>query len=202
MEMKHSVLKLAAVISAFALGGVTSALAQNTGGGTVGGSVTPINTLAGTPNNSITIGPSTPGGSNALSGVTVVSGTIDNNSATGWRLTVTSGNTGKLKKGGGGAGREILYQNVEFVATGAGTLGAGLTSPDTQNKDITTGNGDTGGSAGTILFNTGAHVGTHATATTATVGYAYALKISTSNDATLLAGVYSDTLSLTLDNDP
>ena len=195
-DMKQSVLKLAAVISALALGGVTSALA-----GTVGGSLTPINTLVENDHNSITIGSSTAGADNSQTDTIVVDGTIDNNSDTGWKLTVVSTNVGKLKKGSGGAGREILYTNVKFDATGAGTLGAGLTAPN-QNKNIVTGNGDTGASAGTIIFNTGSAVGTHGTATTATVAYAYALKVSWSSDLTLLAGSYSDTLSLTLANDP
>jgi hypothetical protein len=202
MEMKHSVLKLAAVISALALGSVTSALA-----GTVGGSVTPINTLAQTPYAAITIGSSTPGASNALSDVTVVDGTIDNNSDTGWRLTIVSANAGKLIRVGssGGAGNEILYTNIHFAKTG-GTLGAGLTDPSVTlsgTKSIVTGVSG-GGTPGTTIFNTGTAVGTPGTATTATVAYAYALKISTSTDSTLLGSAttkFTDTLTVSLAND-
>jgi len=199
MEMKHSVLKLAAVISAFALGGVASALAGNTGGGTVGGSVTPINTLTGTPNAAITIGGSVPGGSNALTDFSVVTGNIDNNCDTGWKLTVVSGNHGKLKRVGssGGDGNEIAYTNIHFAKTG-GTLGATLTDPSTNGggiKDIT---------SGTVIFNTGSVVGTPGSATTATVAYVYELRITTADDTKLLGSAttkFTDSLTLTLDND-
>jgi hypothetical protein len=39
------------------------------------------------------------------------------------------------------------------------------------------------------------------TATDATEGYTFALKISWSSDTSLLSGTYSDTLTLTLAND-
>ena len=168
--------------------------------GTVGGSVTAINTLAENDHNAITIGSSTPGADNSQSNTTVVDGTIDNNSDTGWKLTIVSANVGKLKKGSGGAGREILYTNITFAKTG-GTLGAGLVDPDGTSKNIVTG-ASGGGTPGTTIFNTGSAVGTHGTATTATEGYAYALKISWSSDTSLLAGTYSDSLTLTLANDP
>jgi hypothetical protein len=126
---------------------------------------------------------------------TVVSGTIDNNFDQGWKLTVTSGNTGKLKRGAGGAGRELLYSNVKLVKTG-GTLGAGLTDPA---------NGATGVAKDVIsapaVFNTGTAPGTPGTATSATVAYAYALKITWSADTSLLSGTYSDTITLVLAND-
>lgn len=184
-------LKLA-LAAALALG-ATGVLA-----GTVGGSVSPINTLVENDVSSITIVAAT-----AQTDTTIVTGTIDNNYEHGWKLTVASGNTGKLVRtsgsGGPGAGREILYTNVKFVKTG-GTLGAGLTDPNGSSKDIVTGISG-GGVAGTTIFNTGTAVGTVGTATTATVGYAYALKISWSADTSLLSGTYSDSLTLTLAND-
>lgn len=187
--MKQTILKLA-VVSAFALGSVTSAFA-----GTVGGSVDPINTISTSfPNTAIVA-------SAGLSDRIIVTGTIDNNADTGWRVTVVSGNVGKLIRteggGGGGAGRELLYTSIKFVKTG-GTLGVGLIDPDTQNKNIVTGaNG--GGVAGTTKFSTGgATLPAAATATTATVGYTYALKISASADTSLLAGTYSDTITVTI----
>lgn len=190
-HFRQAQLKLA-VAAALALG-ATGALA-----GTVGGSVSPINTLVENDVSSITIVAAT-----AQTDTTIVTGTIDNNYEHGWKLTVASGNTGKLVRtsgsGGPGAGREILYTSVKFVKTG-GTLGAGLTDPNGSSKDIVTGISG-GGVAGTTIFNTGTAVGTVGTATTATVGYAYALKISWSADTSLLSGTYSDSLTLTLAND-
>jgi hypothetical protein len=190
--MKVPMLKLA-LVSVVAFSGAAVVLA-----GTVGGSVTAINQLVENDVSSITIGSSTPG-ANGQTDTTIVTGTIDNNDAAGWKLTIVSANTGKLKKGAGGAGREILYTNIKFVKTG-GTLGAGLTDPDGSSKNIVTG-ASGGGTAGTTIFNTGSAVGTPGTATTATVGYAYALKISWSSDTSLLSGSYTDSLTLTLAND-
>jgi hypothetical protein len=192
-HMKQSVLKLAAVISALAFGGVTSALA-----GTVGGSVSPINTLVETDVSNITVVAAV-----GQTDTTIVTGTIDNNNDGGWMLTIVSTNVGKLKRTSGtgfnGTGSQVLYTNIKFVKTG-GTLGAGLTDPDGTSKNIVTG-ASGGGVAGTTIFNTGSAVHTPGTATTATVAYAYALKISWSADTTLLSGTYSDTLTLTLAND-
>lgn len=169
--------------------------------GTVGGSVTPINNLTETYTSNITIGTSTPGNNNGQTDTTIVSGVIDNNSDTGWKLTVVSANLGKLFKGAGGAGREITYTNVKLVRTSAAnTLGAGLTDPHNTSKNIATGAG-AGDVAGTTIFNTGTAVGSPGTATDATEGYAYALRISWSSDTSLLAGTYSDTITLTLAND-
>ncbi len=181
-------LKLA-LVSAFALASVTSAwAAPSVRSGTIGGSVTPINTLTDAYISDITIVAAT-----GQTDTTVVTGTIDNNFASGWKLTIVSGNTGKLLRGGGGAGREIPYTNITFVKTG-GTLGDGLTDPAAAGtKNIAT--------SGTTIFNTGSAVATPLTATTATVGCAYALKISWSADTTLLSGTYTDTLTLTLAND-
>lgn len=169
-----------AVGSALVFGGIASTFAV-----TVGGSVTPINNVTQTGVNSITIDSGTGQGD-----TTIVTGTIDNNDAAGWKVTITSTNLGKLKKGGGGAGREILYSNIKFVKTG-GALGSGLTDPHNTSQDIT---------SGTALFNTRTGV-TPSTATTATVGYAYALKITWAADNSLLSGAYSDTITLVLAND-
>lgn len=188
-RIRHTPCKLA-VAAALALG-ATGALA-----GTVGGSVDPINTLVENDVSSITIV-----GASGQTDTTIVTGTIDNNFDGGWKLTVTSANVGKLTRGGGagGAGREILYTNVKFVKT-AGTLGAGLTDPHDSNKNIVTG-ASGGGVAGTTIFNTGSAVGVPGTATTATVAYAYALRISWAADTSLLSGTYSDSVTLTLAND-
>jgi len=181
-------------VTAALLLATTAALA-----GTVGGSVTAINELA-TPTfaNAIVIGASTPG-ANGQTDTIIVSSVIDNNSDTGWKLTITSTGLGKLKKGAGGAGRQITYTNIKLVTTG-GTLGAGLTDPSGTSKNIATGGG-AGGVAGTTVFNTGSAFGVPGTATTATAAYAFDLKISWASDTTLLAGTYSDTITLLLAND-
>lgn len=169
--------------------------------GTVGGSVTAINTLTENFVSNITIGTSTPGNNNAQTDTTIVSGQIDNNNDAGWKLTIVSANAGKLMKGAGGAGRQITYTNVKFVRTsGAGTLGAGLTDPHDTVRNIATG-ANAGDVAGTTVFNTGSAYGVPGTATDATEAYTYALRISWSSDTSLLAGTYSDTITLTLAND-
>jgi hypothetical protein len=168
--------------------------------GTVGGSVTPINSLSSTTfTSNITIGSSTPGSSNAQTDTTIVTGQIDNNNENGWKLKVDSGNLGILKRGTGGAGQEIAYNTVKFVKV-TGTLGAGLTDPDGGVHNIATG-ASYGAVAGTTYFNTGDAYASVGTATTATVGYQFGLKISWSNDNTLLAGSYTDAITLTLSND-
>ncbi len=190
---KQSALKLA-IASALVLGGVSTALA-----GTVGGSVTAINTISQTDAAAITIGSSSAGAANGQTDTTIVSGQLDNNNSAGWRMKVVSTNTGKLLKGSGGAGREILYTNVKFVKTG-GDLGAGLSNPHNQDKNIVTG-ASGGGTAGTTNFSTGASLSALGTATTGTVALLYALKITWASDLALLAGTYSDTITLTFAND-
>lgn len=177
----------------------TLAYASSAVAGTVGGTVDPINVLSNEAfTSSITIDPAT-----GQTDTTIVTGRINNNNDAGWKLTVVSTNLGKLVRteggGGGGAGRQIAYTNVKFVNTG-GTLGTGLSSPNNQSKNITTG-ASAGDVAGTTVFNTGAAVGTPGTATSATVDYDFALKISWSADRNLLSGTYQDTVTLTLAND-
>jgi hypothetical protein len=195
-----SALKLT-VVTAITLGGLTSAFA-----GTVGGDVAAINTL-GTQTfaSAVAMSTTTPGASNALTDLVILSSTIDNNNVAGWKLTVVSTNQGKLCRAGSAcvagaasATGQLGYTNIKLVNTG-GTLGAGLTNPSAQNKDILTGV-DGGAVPGTTFFNTRTGV-TLGTATTATVGYTFALKISTLNNTTLLKGAYSDTITLSLADD-
>ena len=192
---KKSAINLA-IVSVLTLTGASPALAGN-----VGGSVVPINTLTQTYYDAITIGMSTAGAANGQTSTTIVSGQIDNNSQDGWKLKVVSGNKGKLVRGNGGAGQEILYTNVSFDATGGGTLGAGLTAP-VQTKNIVTG-ADGGDFTGTTYFATRSSPGssTVGEASSASVAYGYALKISWASDLTLLSGSYADTITLTLAND-
>lgn len=163
----------------------------------VGGEVDPINTLTSVDYiDDIDIVPSV-----GQTDTTVVTGTINNNSDTGWKLTIVSGNQGKLYRAGssGGAGREIAYTSIKFTRT-SGTLGTGLTNPDNTTKNIATGAG-AGGTAGTTVFNTGTAFATPGTATSATVDYVFALKISWSANTSVLRGSYTDTLTLTLADD-
>ncbi len=123
--------------------------------------------------------------------VKVADFTLSDNHQNGWKLTITSANSGKLIRAdtitvgdGTSVHSEILYSSVKLVKTG-GTLGAALTDPDGSSKAITT---------GTAIFDTG----TASTATTATVAYAANLVISWAADSTLLQGKYRDTLTMSL----
>jgi hypothetical protein len=179
------------VVPAAALG---MGIAMPTLADPIGGSVAAINTLSSvTYSSAINIV-----GASGLSDVVVVSGTINNNDDHGWDLTVTSANAGKLKRGTGGAGRELTYTNIKLVATG-GNLGAGLTDPS-GNKNVVTGAG-AGGVAGTTHFFTHTTFAGNGTATSATVNYTFQLQISATADATLLSGDYTDDITLTLNND-
>jgi hypothetical protein len=125
-------------------------------------------------------------------------GQIDNNSATGWKLTIVSANKGVLKRdgGGSGAGNEVVYSTIKLINTSGtnATLGSGLIDPAGVAKDVTNG-------TGTAVWNTGSAVGTPGTATTATVAYTYKLQININADTKRLAGDYKDSLTLTLAND-
>ena len=138
----------------------------------------------------------------AASGLTdavIVSGTINNNDEHGWDLTVTSANAGKLQKDTGGAGRELVYNNITFAGTG-GTLGAGLTNPNNTSKNVATGAG-AGDVVGTTHFFTHSQFAGTGTATAATVDYTFELRISAPANTSLLSGTYTDTITLTLNND-
>lgn len=192
--------RLRSLLAASAAVFVSTALSF-AGSGSVGGDVTPINHLTESFKSDLTIGTSTPGNDNSGTDVTIFEGQIDNNDENGWRLTVESANEGKLLRGTGGAGREIAYTNIKLVRTSAAsTLGTGLIDPHNTTRNIATG-ADAGDIAGTTVFNTGESVDEPGTATDATAGYTFKLVISWSNDPSLLSGSYSDTLTVSLDND-
>jgi hypothetical protein len=164
--------------------------------GTVGGTVSPIDALT----NQVFVSNLDIVGASGLTDEIIASGTIDNNNDRGWQLTVASTNSGKFFRetttvdpGTGGTGRELLYGSVTLTKTG-GTLGTGLTDPSGTSQSLT------GGLTTPGVFNTrsGATLGT---ATTATVGYNFTLKISANANTTLLSGTYTDTITLTLAND-
>lgn len=138
-------------------------------------------------------------GANGLTDAVIVSGTINNNSENGWDLSVKSDNQGKLLRGAGGAGRELVYNNITFVGTG-GTLGAGLTNPNNTTRNVATGAG-AGDVLGTTHFFTHSQFTGTGAATSATVGYTFELQIDASANTSLLSGTYSDTITLTLNND-
>jgi hypothetical protein len=174
---------------ALGLGVATSALADP-----VGGSISSINTLTSVVfTNNLTIV-----AANGLTNAVVVSGTINNNDERGWDLSVSSANLGKLVKGAGGAGREIAYNNIEFVSTG-GTLGLGLSDPS-GTKDIAGGT-NAGDVAGTTHFFTHTTFTGNGTATSATLNYTFQLRISAAANTSLLSGTYSDNITLLLSND-
>lgn len=163
--------------------------------GPIGGDVDPINTL--TSENYVTNLDIV--GASGLADVVIASGTINNNDENGWDLTVTSLNAGKLQRGAGGAGRELAYNNITFVGTG-GTLGAGLTDPNNTTRNVATGTG-AGDVIGTTHFFTHTQFTGNGTATSATVGYTFELRISAAANTSLLSGNYTDTITLTLNND-
>lgn len=184
---------LLAVTTALLIG-TTSAFA-----GTVGGDIDPINTVSINDVANIDIVAGT-GQTNTI----ITSGVIANNSELGWRLLVVSANQGTLRRtsgSGDNAASRITYTNVNFFATGAGTLGAGLTSP-VGTHNIATG-ASYGDVAGTTSFNTGTayHTLNVAAATTATVAYGYQLRISWSPNTAALSGTYTDTITLTMSDD-
>jgi hypothetical protein len=134
-----------------------------------------------------------------LTNAVIVSGTINNNDEHGWDLTVTSANAGKLQKGVGGAGRELVYNNITLVRT-AGTVGTGLTDPSNTTRNVATGTG-AGDVAGTTHFFTHTQFTGTGTATSATADYTFELRITAPADASLLSGTYTDNITLTLNND-
>lgn len=158
----------------------------------IGGSVTALNELDVQYVSNLTVGPA------ALTDVAIVTGTITNNDDRGWKLRVTSGNQGVLKRGTGvqGAGRQVAYNNITFVSTGDGTLGAGLTAPSGA-KNMSTENV---GGLGTTEFRVGGTAGA-VKATSATVDYGFRLEITVPADTSLLSGSYTDNITLLLLND-
>jgi hypothetical protein len=138
-------------------------------------------------------------GASGLNNAVIVSGTINNNDENGWDLTVTSANAGKLQKGAGGAGRELVYTNITLVNTG-GTLGAGLTNPSNTTRNVATG-ADAGDVIGTTHFFTHTQFTGTGAAQSATVDYTFELRISAAANTSLLSGTYTDTITLTLNND-
>lgn len=178
------------MLPGFALGLAATAVLADP----IGGEVDAINTLAATYVTTLDIV-----GASGIANEVVVSGTINNNDERGWDLTVTSANAGKLQKGAGGAGRELVYNNITFVGTG-GTLGTGLTNPSNTTRNVATGAG-AGDVIGTTHFFTHTQFTGTGTATSATTDYTFELRITAPANTSLLSGTYTDTITLTLSND-
>lgn len=161
----------------------------------VGGDVDPISTLSSVnyvTNLDIVA-------ASGLNNAVIVSGTINNNDENGWDLVVTSANAGKLQRGAGGAGRELVYTNITLVNSG-GTLGVGLTNPSNTTRNVATGAG-AGDVIGTTHFFTHTQFAGTGAAQSATVDYTFELRISAPANTSLLSGIYTDTITLTLNND-
>jgi hypothetical protein len=124
------------------------------------------------------------GGPNANLGATdvkIASGVVNSDAGTPWKLTITSANNGKLIRTAAPP-IEIPYINITLVKTG-GALGQGLTDPSGAIQSI---------AGGACEFTTGAQQ-----AGTATVDYAFELRIAWPANDTLVAGVYADTIVMT-----
>jgi hypothetical protein len=174
IQLKFSATKMIAV--ATVLAGSQLAYADS---GVIGGYVMPFSEMTDNQffSNNI-IDPTT-----TTNDMIIASAMINNNNEKGWQLQLTSANGGILKRGMGGAGRQINYQNIQLVKT-SGSLGGNLTDPSGSSKSV---------SSGSAVFDTGA-----ALATSSTVNYRFDLTVDLPIDQTLLEGFYKDTLTLTL----
>jgi len=172
--IKKSALNLA-VASALTLGVATSALAA-----TVGGAIAEINVQTLAFETGIAVVAAV-----GQTDTVILSGTINNNMAAGWNLKVDSANSGILKRGLGGVGNQIDYGTIKLLKTG-GVLGNGLTNPSGRDQSVST---------GSTTFTT------DTPATSATVDYAYDLKVSWSADTALLEGSYTDVITVVLSTD-
>ena len=172
--IKKSALNLA-VASALTLGVATSALAA-----TVGGAIAEINAQTLAFETGIAVVAAV-----GQTDTVILSGTINNNMAAGWNLKVDSANSGILKRGLGGVGNQIDYGTIKLLKTG-GVLGNGLTDPSGSDQSVST---------GSTTFTT------DTPATSATVNYAYDLKVSWSADTALLEGSYTDVITVVLSTD-
>ena len=113
--------------------------------------------------------------------VKIASGVINCDAGAPWKLTITSANNGTLVVPRAQLNK-IPYTSITLVRTG-GTLGAGLTDPSGTTKSI---------ASGTCEFTTGSQP-----ATKATVNYAFELRITWAANESLVAGNYSDTITMT-----
>jgi hypothetical protein len=148
--------------------------------GTISATVDPINALSSEEYFTDVTG--TANANLGAADVKIASGVINNNSVAGWQLTVTSANNGNLVKDG--YARTIPYTDIEWNYV-SGTRGSGLTDPSAAGRQSVV--------SGSCEFNTATKA-----ATTATVNYKFELRISWGADPALVAGIYSDTITMTL----
>ena len=116
----------------------------------------------------------------------IYSGTISNNSSSGWNVKVTSGNGGKLEGSSGtGEGSEIPYTlyHLNEVKNAGSKMGTELKKSSVY---------------GSAAPSSGVHTFATSAVTTATVHQDYTVGVSWLADTSLLAGTYSDTFTLVL----
>ena len=118
-------------------------------------------------------------------GVLIASGVIDSNVANGFIITVGSDNGGSMRRAGGGVdvGSNVTYSHYELIQGASGLLGEGA-SPF-ERKAIPALNN------GSVSFRSGA-------VKSATVKQEYSLKVFFTASDDVLAGAYTDTISLAI----
>lgn len=169
--LKKSVLHVA-VATVLTAGFASSAMAA--------GVIVPINSLTGAQTDLPAIVASAD-----VSNLEVFSGTISNNSNSGWNVTVTSTNSGKLKGSSGtGAGSEIPYTLYHLN--------------EVKNAGSVMGVEASGSVYGSATPSAGVHKFATSAVSTATVHQDYTVGVSWLADTSLLAGTYSDTFTLVL----
>ena len=169
--LKKSVLNIA-VATVLTAGFASSAMAA--------GGIAAINSLTGAQTDLPAIVASAD-----VSNLQVFSGTISNNSNSGWNVTITSANDGKLEGSSGtGAGSEIPYTlyHLNEVLNAGSVMGAQVS----------------GNVYGSHAPTSGVHKFATSAVTTATVHQDYTVGVSWDADTSLLAGTYSDTFTLVL----
>jgi len=176
ITFKKSVLNIA-VASVLTIGAASSAVAAPVAGG---GSVAEINTISQVAN---------AGAATMVVGTentyVISTGVIDSNTAGGFTITIGSLNAGNMKRDGGdtSVGSLAAYTSYILASTSGGVLGTGATPFDTKAL--------VAADVGTKTFTSGA-------VTTATVAKDYSLSVKFTPTASLIAGAYSDTITMTI----
>ena len=176
ITFKKSVLNIA-VASVLTIGAASSAVAAPVAGG---GSVADINTISQVKNAGVAT--MVVGAENTY---VISTGVIDSNTAGGFTITIGSLNAGNMKRDGGdtSVGSLAAYTSYILASTSGGVLGTGATPFDTKAL--------VAADVGTKTFTSGA-------VTTATVAKTYSLSVKFTPTASLIAGAYSDTITMTI----
>ena len=176
ITFKKSVLNIG-VASVLTIGAASSAVAAPVAGG---GSVAPINTISQVANAGVAT--MDVGAENTY---VISTGVIDSNTAGGFTITIGSLNAGNMKRDGGdtSVGSLAAYTSYILANTAGGVLGTDAT-PFTTKALVAA-------DVGTKTFTSGA-------VTTATVAKTYSLSVKFTPTASLIAGAYSDTITMTI----